>query len=72
MYEWHDFGGGGFMLIFWILIIVAIVWVVKAVAAKLGASAEKPGSAIELLKERYAKGEIEREEFEQKRKDLND
>jgi cytochrome c biogenesis protein CcmG/thiol:disulfide interchange protein DsbE len=70
MYEWHGYGGG-MMWIFWILIIIALVWFV-AFATRRGSIA--PGnekSALDILRERYAKGEIDREEFEQKQKDLN-
>lgn len=71
MYEWHGFGGG-FMWLFWILIIVAILWAVRVASGKQEAAKEKPKTALEILNERYAKGEIEREEFEQKLKDLSD
>ena len=62
--------GGGFMWLFWILLIVVIVWAVKAVIGSSSNPSEKRKSALDILKDRYAKGEIEREEFEQKRKDL--
>lgn len=64
--------GMGFgMLIFWGLLIVAIVMLVRCfggsgICEKTGR--DKP--SLDLLKERYARGEIEREEFEQKKRDL--
>ncbi|HID06727.1 MAG TPA: SHOCT domain-containing protein [Armatimonadetes bacterium] len=71
MYEGHMFGfGGGFMWIFWILLIVAIVWAVRAAGGNGKNPPETRKSALDILKERYAKGEIDQQEFEQKRKDL--
>jgi putative membrane protein len=68
-----DFGmgfGGVFMWLFWIFIIVVIIWAVKAAARSSGSSSGKQKSALDILKERYAIGEIDQQEFEQKRKDL--
>lgn len=62
--------GGGFMWLFWILLIVVIVWVVKAVAGSSNNSPDKQKSALDILEERYARGEIDQQEFQQKRKDL--
>lgn len=64
------FGGGWFfMLLFWGLVILGLVvlvrWLAQSAAAKNGKT------ALEILKERYARGEIGREEFEQKRNDLD-
>jgi len=70
MFEWHGYGGGG-MWIFWILIIVTLVWVVTFATRRDSGSSGNEKSAQDILKERYARGEIDREEFEQKRKDLN-
>jgi putative membrane protein len=64
--------GGGFMWLFWILLIVVIVWAVKAaIGGSSNSPPEKQKSAMDILRERYAKGEIDKEEFEQKRRDLD-
>lgn len=63
--------GGGFMWVFWILLVVVIVVVAKALS---GGSAS-PGSAapedpLEILRKRYARGEIDEAEFERRRHEL--
>lgn len=55
------------MLLFWGLLIAAVVILVKGT---WGPGRDHEKTALDLLKERYARGEIEREEFEQKRRDL--
>jgi putative membrane protein len=65
-------GGGLFMIIFWVVIIVGIALLVKWLSASsgkdTGSSAKE--SPMEILKRRYAAGEIGKEEFEEKKKDL--
>jgi putative membrane protein len=57
------------MVVFWALGATAIVFLIRYLARQSRASTDE-SSAVAILKERYAKGEINREEFEQKRKDL--
>ena len=65
--------GWVFMLFFWILVVVLIVALVRGLYGPRhfmhGMSDEK--TPLDILKERYAKGEINKEEFEQKKKDLS-
>lgn len=56
-------------LIFWILIIIGIVLLIKYLWEHGGARVEHE-SALEVLRKRYARGEISKEEFEEKKKDL--
>lgn len=64
---------GGFMLIFWILLIVGIVFFIKWIVQQSSSDKVRPKeSASEILKKRYAKGEIGKEEFEKKKKDIAD
>lgn len=66
------FGGFG-MILFWVVVIVGIVWLVQAVG---GSSFQRPTqskgeqSAREILDQRYARGELDREEYENMKKDL--
>lgn len=72
MWEGHGFFGGGLMWLFWIVLIVVLVWGISAAVGGGGnsGSGTSSKSALEILKERYARGEIDREEFEQKKRDL--
>lgn len=62
------FNGTVMMILFWAFIILLIVWAIR------GFSQERPPdqkrTALDILKDRYAKGEIDKEEFETKKKDL--
>ena len=70
MFEGHGWGfGGGFMWLFWILLIVVIAWAVKGFAGgNLPGVGQNGKTPLGILEERFARGEIDQEEFEQKRK----
>ena len=70
MWGSHGFMGG-FMWIFWIAVLVGLFFVVKwAVQQNRSGESSSDSNALEVLKKRYARGEIDRQEFEQKKKDL--
>ncbi len=65
--------GGIFMMIFWVLILVGLGFFIKWLIQSTSRSQTGGGSdnrTLEILKERYARGEIDNTEFEAKRKDL--
>jgi putative membrane protein len=71
------FGMGWFgliiMALFWILIIVAIIFLIRwlMISSRMRSLGQKPEeTALEILKKRYARGEIKKEEFEEKKRDL--
>lgn len=67
MYE-KCWGGFGMMIFWWIFIIVAVValttWIVRQNPKY------KNKSALATLKERYARGEISQNEYEEKKRDI--
>jgi len=72
---WHPWGMGInmlFMLLLWIIAIVGIVFVVRWVLDQTTTRQREHSedSALDILKKRYARGEINREEYEEKKKDL--
>ena len=61
------------MVAFWVGVVALVVWGVRALsgpAATHAVSQEPRESAADVLKRRYAAGEIDAAEFEQKRRDL--
>lgn len=71
MFGNHGFMGGGFMWIFWIAVIVGIIFLVKWIVEQGRQSASSTDSSpLDILKSRYARGEIDKEEYDLKKKDL--
>jgi putative membrane protein len=61
---------------FWILVFLALVYLVKYLMQTTGQAGRPPAAEVktplDILKERYARGEIDKEEFEAKKRDLAD
>jgi putative membrane protein len=61
------------MIAFWIAVIVGIIFLIRWLVISPGTggrAAKSEDSALEILKRRYARGEIDKQEYEEKKKDL--
>ncbi|MDO9012512.1 MAG: SHOCT domain-containing protein [Gallionella sp.] len=77
MNYWGGFGGWGmgfgfiFMLLFWALAILGIAAMIRWLMSQSSPNHyPRNKSPLEIVQERYARGEIDREEYEQKKHDL--
>lgn len=73
MWAWDGYGGwmGWWMpvwMAFWLGVLVLLVWAISRAIGSHGWRAED--SPEQILKRRYARGEIEREEYERRLSDL--
>ena len=68
-YGWGMGFGWVFMIFFWVLVVFGIFYLIRIVmtSTKKEASGD---TALDILKKRYAKGEITKEEFEKIKNDL--
>lgn len=68
-------GGGLIMVLFWGALIVGAVWLAQRIFSNgqqpPASSTRSEASAADILKRRYANGEITKEQYDQMRRDLS-
>ena len=75
-YNGHHMDGYGWswgllMMLFWALVIIfVVVLLVRGLASGQNSQASKDDNSLTIAKNRYAKGEITKKEFDQLKKDL--
>ena len=67
---WMDWNAMGFlgwtmMILFWTAVLVVIIWAIRSLGTKPSPTAQTP---LELLERRFAAGEIDREDFEERKR----
>ncbi len=70
---WGWIFGGLWMVIFWGGLIALVVWAIKKLTERggSGSTAIEQHDPLNMAEERYVKGDISREEFQQIKKDLS-
>ena len=67
-YGWFGHGFGGlFMVLVWVLVIAGIVVLIRWMSSAPAPRRETP---LDVLKARYARGEINKKEYERMRREL--
>jgi putative membrane protein len=70
---WMDWNAMGFfgwtmMILFWTAVLLVIIWVVRNLSTKPSPTTQTP---LDLLERRFAAGEIDREDFEERKQLLS-
>lgn len=68
----HFMFGGFWMILFWIAIIAITVWIVKLISDRSegGGGRRSADRSLDILNERYARGEIDKEEYDRRKQDI--
>jgi len=70
MHWMYGFEGGWlFMILFWVVVVAGIVVLVKWIVGQTS-SHPRTDTALDILKKRYARGDITKEDFDHMKKDL--
>ena len=67
MYDYMGSGMGGYMWLFWLIPFGIIIW---AAVMLTGHQKEQAKSPLDILQERYARGEIDEQEYKKKKQNL--
>ena len=59
--------GGLWMIVFWVGIVLVIAWAIQSSRSE---GSTGPKRSVEILEERYARGEVDRDEFLSRRSEL--
>jgi putative membrane protein len=71
VFWWMDDASLGVFIIFWAAVITLIIWAVRRFTGRDSGSHDLKRNPLDIAKERYAKGEISKEQFEQIKRDLS-
>jgi putative membrane protein len=67
-YDLMAWWGWPLMMLFWVGVILLAVWMVRALFPAERAGGNTGDAALDTLKQRYARGEVTREEYEEGRR----
>ncbi|MDX1795994.1 MAG: SHOCT domain-containing protein [Hydrogenovibrio sp.] len=65
---WHAMGAG--MWLFWVFFLIVVFVLYKVVTSKAERHESERESPLDILEKRYARGEISKEEFEERKQTL--
>ncbi|SMO89628.1 SHOCT domain-containing protein [Fodinibius sediminis] len=69
MHDFNFFGGGWMMVFWWLLIFGLIVFAIRALMNS-NQNKQQKETPMDILKRRYAEGEIDEEEFNKRKQEL--
>lgn len=69
MWHWNGMGVWGWtmMVVFWMIVLGVVIWTVRSTTRP---ATRDENQALRLLDERYARGEIDQDEYEERRRTL--